>query len=129
MRGCGDYFEHAQACRPARSSQWIFAYIQEVHAVNERRGGSGWVLAAAMAPWLMRWMLLRDAHHRVGPPGEDELHLVHVVCPEGGCNNESWVTLYEVGTVTRCSRHRPRIAMVRCRKCARTPGYHRPGKR
>lgn len=60
------------------------------------------------------------------PPGVDEQQLIHVVCPEPGCGNEDWVTKYEAGTVTKCGRHGPRLRMVHCEQCVRTPGYHAP---
>jgi hypothetical protein len=91
--------------------------------VNERRGGSGRI-AAAGAPWLIRWVLLRDSHQRMRPPGEDEKKWIHVVCPEH-CGNESWVTKYEPGTVKQCGQHDgPRKLMVPCGVCERKPGFH-----
>lgn len=53
-------------------------------------------------------------------PGERSWR--HVVCPEwvNGCGNDDWVTLYEPGTVTKCSLHRPqmpRLRMIPCPEC------------
>jgi hypothetical protein len=97
--------------------------------VNERRGGTRRLLVAIVAPWLLRWVLLQDNHQRFWPPGLDENTLVHVVCPQPGCDNQDWVTKYERGTVTKCSLHRPdlpRIRMVRCPECRHHRGYHSP---
>jgi hypothetical protein len=93
--------------------------------VSDRRSGSARIRAAVMAPWLVRWMLLQDRHHVYIPPGFDKPNQVHVVCPEDGCDNEDWVTLYEPGSVTRCNRHRPRKAMVPCTVCGPKPRYRR----
>jgi hypothetical protein len=93
--------------------------------VNERRGGSRHIVTAAVAPWLIRWMLLQDRQQRFRPPGEGEKHWIHVVCPEPDCTNEAWVTKYEPETVKQCGQHDgPRIPMVPCVVCKRSPGFH-----
>jgi len=93
--------------------------------VDECEGGSKHLLAAAVAPWFVRWLLLRDSHHYFGPPGEDEEFLIHVICPRAGCGADDWVPNYEP-SVDMCNKHRPRISLELCPKCARKHGYHRP---
>jgi hypothetical protein len=101
--------------------------------VNDHRGSARRLLVAAVAPWLMRWVLLQDDYDRVWTPGQDPKSYVHVVCPErqNGCDNQDWIEKYEQGTVTKCSLHRPqlpRLRMVPCLECKKQPGYHeRPG--
>ena len=123
------YFEHdvliSEVCQPKRT----FAYLQGVQAMSEREGGSGRVLVAAATPWLIRWLLLRDGHHRFGPPGKDTQVLIHVICPVDNCHVDDWVTKYEPRTVAKCSQHRPqlpRLPLKPCPDCHRSPGYHQP---
>jgi hypothetical protein len=97
--------------------------------VNERRGSAGYLVAAATAPWLMRWVLLQDDYERAWPPGPDPKTYIHVVCPQrgNGCDSQDWVEKYERGTVTKCSRHRPQLPrqrMVPCPECEEHPGSH-----
>lgn len=97
--------------------------------MNERRGASGCLLMIAVVPWLLPLVLLQDNYQRYWPPGLDKRTLVHVVCPLADCDNQDWVTRYEPDTVTKCSRHRPklpRIPMKRCERCEEQRGYHSP---
>jgi hypothetical protein len=94
--------------------------------VNYRHGRSTRIVGAAVTPWLIRWVLLRDAHHYGQAPGDDEVTWIHVVCPVRSCHNDGWVTFYEETTVKQCGQHDgPRIPMEPCRSCRRKPGYHR----
>lgn len=97
--------------------------------MNKRGGNPSRIVAGVMVPWLARWVLLRDSHQRIRPPGEEKKKWIHVVCPEGGCTNEAWVTMYEPGTVKQCGQHDgPRRRMVRCGACEQNPGFHpKPG--
>jgi hypothetical protein len=93
--------------------------------LNEHQGAPARIVAAAMTPWLIRWVLLSDWHHYDQAPGEDEMIWIHVVCPERDCKNDAWVTAYEPGTVKQCGQHDgPRIPMEPCLLCQRRPGSH-----
>jgi hypothetical protein len=93
--------------------------------VGERRGGAGYLFAAVLIPTLVRWSLLRDAHHRLHSEGTGEDDPDHVVCPEPGCTNENWETLYSPTTVTKCGLHGgSRVRMVLCEDCRRERGFH-----
>lgn len=82
-----------------------------------RRSTRGHVVAAAVAPWLIRWVLLRDFYQKIPPPGTEKRKWIHVVCPEDGCTSSDWVRKVEPGTVSQCGQHGPRILMVRCNMC------------
>lgn len=83
-----------------------------------RRSRHGRVAVATMAPWLVRWLLLQDSHHKFGPPGVGPTEWIHVVCPDPACTTQDWVTMYEPETVDECGQHDgPRKPMIPCVGC------------
>lgn len=92
--------------------------------MNYRHGRSARFIGAALTPWLIHWVLLRDTHHYGELPGDDEISWIHVVCPKRRCHNDGWVMFYE--DIKQCGQHDgPRIQMELCRQCRRKPGHHR----
>jgi hypothetical protein len=93
--------------------------------VGGRREGLGYLYAAFAVLSLVRWSLLRGAHERWQPPGEDEINYIHVVC-RSNCGNRSWETAYSPHNVTPCDCEGVRVPMVRCKECLAQPGLHPP---